>query len=263
MKKLLLLSIILTFVVSNTAYAIVSTVPTAATSNLSLKAAVPIVASGAGVAAVGVNNKSWFGTLVGGLIAGGGIAIGIIDPPSNATFYSGEFAVHYPDELLTPMISGWLGSWGEDPTLVPPPVNVSDWGNPGSETVFTMQNPNAALNANISNANGLQTVTFDWGSAGHPESSTDPFNFFATQFTVNADVKVEYLGDFMTAPDGANFYVTVADSGIQCIPSNEKIIQKCGEATTSYYSIVKVPEPSSLVLLFVGALALMGARRYR
>lgn len=255
MKIKLLSLMILSFVISNPADAVLTAPKTIGLSKVSLKPAVAIVGSGAAVATAGIINKSWWGTLVGGAIAAGGITVALIDPPGG-TFFSGTFAVHYPSDLMTPGISGWLGTWGEDPTLLPPPVSVDDWGTPGNETLFTLQNPNAGLSASVVNTvAGVQSVAFDWGSGGHSESSSDPLNIFAAKFIVNSDVQVAYLGDFISPPEGANFFVSTP-IGIECLPAGETIMQQCGELTTSYYSVT-VPEPSSLMLLLVGVGAMM------
>lgn len=257
MKKKLLSLLLLSFAISNPAHAILTTPNTIGLSKVSLKPAALIVGSGAGVASTAIVKGSFWGTLVGGAIAAGGITVALIDPPGG-TFYSGDFDVYYPSDLLTPDISGWLGTWGEDPTLLPPPASVDDWGTPGNETLFTLQNANPSLSASVANTvAGIQSVAFDWGTGGHTESSADPLNIFATKFIANRDLQVTYLGDFIAPPEGANFYVSTP-AGIECLPAGETMLQQCGELTTSYYS-VKVPEPSSLILLLIGAGAILGS----
>lgn len=261
MKMKLLSFLILSFAVCNSANAAVTVVKTAGLSTLSFKPATIIVGSGAGIATAGIINDSWWGTLVGGAIAAGGVSVAIIDPPGG-TFFSGAFDVHYPSDLMTADISGWLGTWGEDPTLPAPPVNIEDWGTSVNPTIFTLQNPNSALNANVgNNMPGVQTVTFDWGSGGHTESSSDPLNIFAAKFIANRDLQATYLGDFSSPPEGANFYLS-APAGITCLPPGETILQQCGDSVTSYFNI-RVPEPSSLMLLLIGAGAILGSCKRR
>jgi hypothetical protein len=256
--SVLLIALPVSLIYANAANAVAATGISAGTSNLSLKVAGGIVTVGGGVATAGITKESWLGTLGGILIAGGGVALGITDPPA-ATFYSGTFYFHYDSKLMKVLNFGWLGSWGENPSLLAPPVDPNLWdGVSGEGTTVALQNPNQSLSVNIidDDINGLQTVSFDWGTNGYSADSTEPFNFFATAFEFKRDVILKYLGDFAQPPSEANFYVSTP--GIQCtLPPDETIIQTCGEPITSYYIVSQVPEPTSILGLF--SLGILGA----
>jgi hypothetical protein len=222
---------------------------------LSFGAAGTIAGAGATIA---VKKEGWFATAVGGVVALGGVAVGLADPPSGI-FYSGTFTYHYDSNVMEILNSGWLGFWGEDPTLPTPPVNPDLWdGQNGEPTIITLQQPNSNLSASIVDdiPNGLRTISFDWGATGHPEDSPDPFNFFATTFEFKKTAKITYLGDFTAPPSTANFFIS--NDTFKCSiptlpPPNDTKIQECGEPVTSYFRVTPVPEPSStLSLLALG-----------
>ncbi len=247
-KTVFLFSMLAITAFPTVANAVVATPATGATSNLSHKVAITAITVGGGVATAGIVNKSWLGTVGGVLLGGGGVALSIVDPPAG-TFYSGSFTFYYDTDLMKPTYSGWLGDWGADPSLLAPPVDPNQWdGTNGNGTTVTLQQPNPNLSAAImdDSINGLQTISFDWGTNGYSTNSTEPFNFFATAFEFTSDVELKYLGDFAQPPSEANFYISTP--GFQCTLAPDEItIRTCGEPSTSYYSVRSVPEPSSIL----------------
>jgi hypothetical protein len=194
-----------------------------------------------------------------------GTVVSIVDPPAG-TFYNGSFTEFYDPSIVNVTSSGWLGSWGANPALPAPPADQSSW--PATGVPLNLQAPNAALSASVLNdaQAGLETVTFDWGPAGHEETSTGQFNFFATVFTLTTDATLTFLGEAPNGqpPPGANFYVL--NSGLSCSLPNETVISTCGEPTTQYYNISPVPGPiagAGLPGLIVASGALLGWWRRR
>lgn len=261
--KALVLSIVLpaSLMYANAANAVLSTIPTEGVALLSLKVAGGVVGSGAGVATAGIVAKNNVGIVGGLLLAAGGVALGFVDPPEG-TFFSGTFAFHYDSSLMHVVNSGWLGSWGVDPTLLPPPVNPNLWDGPtGQGITVALQQPNPNLSVSVVDnpQQALQTISFNWGTAGHSADSTDPFNVFATAFQATKDVHMSFLGDFTQPPSGANLFVST--SGVTCIPAGDTIIRTCGEPTTSFFRVEVVPEPSTWLMFATGLLGFLGYRR--
>ncbi len=205
---------------------------------------------------IAVTTKSWWGVAGGVALGLGGIALGMVDP-TPAKFYTGKFQIHYPSNLLQPGISGWLGDWGSNPALQPPPVDPKDWGTTESPTLVTIQSPNSSLSANVTDdLNGLQIVNFDWGPSGYTEQSPGPFHFFASSFiSKENNLRGRLLGDFDAPPSDANFYISASE--IICLPSDEVVKQNCGEPQTSYYRLERVPSP----LPILGVSATLGFSR--
>jgi hypothetical protein len=220
--------------------------------------------AGIGIAAGGsiaLESDNWWGRIGGSLLAAGALASGIVDPPGG-TIYSGEFEFHYPANLMVPVSQGWLGDWGQNPSLPAPPVNPNDWGTSANPTIFKLQAPNAGLSSSFSdNGMGVQTITFDWGPSGHAESEAGAFNFFASEFRMLTTVHATYLGNASSPLPGADFFVSVLGGGFPCKPTGGVSTVDCGETTTSYFAITQVPEPSSGMLLAMGAVALLGFLR--
>jgi hypothetical protein len=227
--------------------------------NILVPASGVVVATGAVVTNAGHKKAGVAIAIGGGLLA-------LADPPGG-TFYDGSWSLHYPTDLLAVNTSGWLGDWGAngDPA---PPVDLM----PGD--IFTVQPPNGGLTTNTVNdaAYGLLTTTFDWGSAGHTESSSESFNFFAALFVAKENINVTLLGTGPAlgdvsadevgrdagdpGPFGSNFYIT--SPGVFCVPSNDRIVRMCGEPVTQYYYVSVVPEPSAWFETILGV-ALLGA----
>lgn len=247
------------FSTSSPVFAIGATPLTAATSNASH------VGTAAGLSAAGVafaattQAKSWYGA-VGGFLGGliltaGSVGISLVDPPE-ATYLSGSFDLIYPSDLFTPIFSGWLGDWGVNPDLAPPPVNPLDWGD-GIQ--FFIQPPAAGLSSFIDTTTpGIVSVSFDWGTNGTQASTSDNFNFFATAFEVERDVRATYLGEHSTPPAGANNYI--ANTQILCIPPEEDEPSFCGSETTGYYRITPIPLPPTAFLI-LGPVLFFACRR--
>jgi hypothetical protein len=246
-----------TLMYGEAAFGAAATPATIGAASLSFGAAATIAGTGATIA---VKKEGWFATAVGGVVALGGVAVGLADPPSGI-FYSGTFTYHYDSNVMEILNSGWLGSWGADPTLLAPPVNPDLWDGPNGEpTIITLQQPNSNLSASIVDdiPNGLRTISFNWGSTGHPEDSPDPFNFFATTFEFKKTAKITYLGDFTAPPPTANFFLS--NDTFKCSiptlpPPDDTIIKECGRPVTSYFLVTAVPDPSSILgLLALGTL---------
>lgn len=245
--KVLLLSIALptSVMFASAANAALGAAPTAGVATASLKVVAPVVVAGAGVVATGSATKSTW-TIVGGFaIAAGGLGIGFIDP-APATFYDGVFTFHYPSTVMRVSDYGWLGSWGEDPSLLPPSPDTVLWP---IGTTIVLQDPNSELSASVLNdaASGLMTVSFDWGSSGHAADATEPFNLFAALFEFTTNAEITFLGDSLQAPPGANFFVS--STGFRCTlpPPEPPEIVSCGESVTQYYRVV--PEPGTIGLV--------------
>jgi hypothetical protein len=220
--------------------AVCSTV-TLGTSALSLTGA---VAGTAGGVYIVVKSNSWYGTFGGTYLALGSIFVGGVDPDP-ATFYDGQFTFHYDAKLMRLRESGWLGDWGINASLPPPPANRDDW-YPG--LTFALQDPAAGLSvvSSVDPINGLQSVSFDWGPGGHTVPGTEPFNFFASAFEAKVDLVVTYMGTAATPPAGANFFVSSA--GIRGTCPGEDTVKLQGHSETQYFKVSPVPEPSMMVI---------------
>lgn len=228
---------------------------------VSLVGAVPSTTAVAvsGLSAVGVGSavtvatpNSWWGGAFGYALTLGGIVVVAVDPPAG-TFYDGQFTLHYDSNHLQVKVSGWLGDWGADPALPPPPADPDDYF---TGLTFVIQDDTAAgLSAVIADdaVNGLQSVSFDWGLSGHAAGSSEPFNFFATAFEAKQDLMITYVGSGATPPADANLYVTT--SGLHCSLPGSDLIEMCGESTTSYFKTTPatpVPEPATYALMLAG-----------
>jgi hypothetical protein len=240
------------------AAAVTATTVTAGVAIASLSAAGAIVTSGAGV--ITFAPPKWYNSLAGLLIAAGGVTIGAIDPPSG-TFLNGQFTIQYPANLVQVTSSGWLGDWGVNASLQPPPSDPFAWSD---GMTIALQNPAAGLTAKIDNTvSGLQTVSFDWGPSGHPID--DPLNVFASAFEAKTDLNLTFLGTAAAPPAGANFFVSSAQ--FQCsLPTIPPTVSSCGETQTSYFSMVVVPGPIagaglSGLIAACGALLILARRR--
>jgi len=241
-----------------TSQAALATIPTAGVALASFGVATAGVVAGGAVAKKAVDKNSTGGLVVGAIFGIGGLALGFTDP-SAATFYDGSFSIHYDSSLMKVDDAGWLGTWGENPSLLPPPTDTSQWGSAG--VTVALQKPNAALAANVSNdaQAGLQTVSFDWGAAGHP-GPAEPFNMFGTLFEFTQNVEVTFLADATQPPAGANLFVST--DGFTCTLPGDDLKHVCGEAKTSYYKVTKLPEPGNFILLAIG-LGFLGFLRRR
>lgn len=222
------------------------------------------VGTGVGVGVAGgivkVTSTSWWGDLLGDVLVVGGIAVAVVDPPAG-TFYTGSWTIHYPGNLLQAGNVGWLGDWGNNTSDAAPPANPL--GFPvATQFVVHAANTNLMTTTVDDPLSGLLTTTFDWGRAGHAVDGTDPFNMFAALFVAKETVRLNYLGT--SAPDapppGANYYITTP--GLNCVTGSDPLISKCGEATTQYFSVTSVPEPSAILILGTGLTGLLLLGRY-
>ncbi|HEY1180620.1 MAG TPA: PEP-CTERM sorting domain-containing protein [Phytomonospora sp.] len=216
---------------------------------------VPVTALAGGAALTKSNTAA--------IIMGSGATAVTVADPLSAVFYTGSFDQYYEPTFVEILRSGWLGTWGADPSLPAPPADLSSL--PDGPTPFYLQEPNAALTASIVNdaAAGVQHVAFDWGPNGHPETATGPFNFYASVFRAKRPLMIRRVGEApnATPPAGANLYVAATGAGVRCIPAGDNVIRTCGEPTTSYYEISAVPEPATGWLLAAGLLATCAACR--
>ena len=243
------------------AFAVGATPLTAATSNASHVGTVAAVGAAGGSFVAAANADHWYGAVAGFLggviLTAGGVAISLVDPPGG-TFFDGHFQLIYPDGLLTPIFSGWMGDWGLNPNLPPPPVNPLEWGT-GIE--FFIQPPAPGLDVNIDQSQpGVISVAFGW-PVGSPSSTSENFNFFATIFQINQDARAIYLGQHSEPPPGANNYV--ANTLIRCAPPGQNLVSPCGNVSTGFYQITAIPLPPTAILLLTAIIFLAGVRRLR
>jgi hypothetical protein len=190
------------------AAAVTSTTVTAGVALASLGTATAVVGTGG---AVLVDSTTWYNSLFGVLIAAGGIAIGAVDPPAG-TFFNGRFTLQYPSDLIQVTNSGWLGDWGVNASLQPPPADPLTWP---SGLPIVLQNPAAGLTASIDNSvSGSQTISFDWGPSGHPVDG--PLNVFASVFEAKTDIILTFLGTAAAPPAGATFLCRVRNFNVLC-----------------------------------------------
>jgi len=196
----------------------------------------------------------------GKYVAAGAIAAVVLLDPIDATFYNGSFETFFPADLLTPAVSGWLGDWGLDPSKAAPPVGPSILG------AFDIQAPNAALSASVTNdlVHGNQIVTFDWGPAGHAESGSGEFNFYAVAFQARQNILITDLGAGAAPLPGANLYG--ASLGISCSAAGSSVLSsECGSPASSNhsFSVTSVPEPATWLSVLAGLAMLGGVSRRR
>jgi hypothetical protein len=198
--------------------------------------ATTVVTGGGAVAATGAVvttfSDSWWGKIGGALVFAGGAAIVILDPPSG-TYFNGSWTIHYPSNLLSPGVYGWLGDWSNLPGAVAPPVDTV-----GTQTnlPLTFGPPSAGLatSTSIDTLLGFETTSFDWGTAGHAIPGSDPLNVFAAEFAPTETVTMQYLGSAAAGdppPAGSNLFVTTP--ALVCRPPGANQPVTCGD-----------PEPS-------------------
>lgn len=217
----------------------------------------PVGAVGVGAGTAGyVLSDSWFGGALSYLVTVGSGTVIVLDP-TEATYYSGQFTIHYDSSLLQPSVSGWLGDWGIDGSAPNLPADRAAWA---TGLQFTIQPPAGSLSTNttIDPVLGALNVSFDWGSSGHT-AETGHFNFYASVMEAKRDLYINYLGSSATPLDGANLYVT--SSGINCSLPGEDLVQRCGEPKTDWYRVREVPEPPILSLLGVASVLLTATCR--
>lgn len=240
------------------ALATVSAPVTVGGSLFSYGGSVALVGAGGTATGYGISKPSGWSFAGGVLALAGGFVIGFADP-SPATFYAGSTTFHYDPNLLSVHEVGWLGDWGEDPSLTAPPVDSSLWDG---VTVF-LQSPATGLSVDINNdpVDGILDVDFDWGASGKAATSVEPFNMLGISFNVLEDSLITYVGDFSSPPPESNLYLSSAN-GISCtFPEEPGMVLTCGESTTSYFRISAVPEPSTAFLMLISAGALVVAKR--
>jgi hypothetical protein len=185
----------------------------------------------------------------------------VVDPTPAGYISSGTFQIDYPNELLDYDSSGtgWLGSWGQDPTL----ATIS--ADPDAEllgTSFFVQQPNPALLGTVLPSQGMLRVRYDWGIPGL-EVTGEPFNLFVASFTARRDLFITSAGDFGNNATNAAGNLGVVNTGNICyssaFPASLDTIDCGGEFTTDKY-LVDVPGP----LPILGATAAFGySRRLR
>jgi len=179
----------------------------------------------------------------------------LIDPDP-ASFYDGRFSVFY-DPLRFELIDvGWLGGWGEDPSLPSPPID------PNHLTGFnlTLQDANASLAATktADEINGTIDIAFDWGSSPFVAAADAPFNFLAVTLRARQDLVIE--NTLVRPPTaGSGLMGTTVDS-FRCAVGTEQI-RECRSETSDTYTVSEVPLPGAAFLLGASLLGLAAAGR--
>lgn len=196
----------------------------------------------------------------GKYVVAGAIVLLVVDPVE-ATYYNGAFAINFAPDMLNPIYSGWLGSWGDTPANPAPPVNPSGTFPVG--TTFNIHGPNPALTASVVNdvVNGIQTVTFDWGPSGHAQSDVGHFNFYAAAFQAKQDLIIKNLGAGAAPLAGANLYTS--NLGVSCSAAGSSVLSQCGSETSHSFTTTAVPEVETWQLALVGVGVLGGVTRRR
>ena len=215
-------------------------------------------------AGVGIGGKialTGAGLKVGTAIVAGSLVLSLADPDP-ATFFTGGFQHMYDPNLFTVVDSGWLGDWGEDPSLEAPPVDDSTW--PGLEVA--LQDPNPDLSATVNDSFGSIDVSFDWGVDGYFLSGEEPINIFGVLYRAQSSLVVDEL---VTVPVGETVLATagqslsVVGSSLTCRPPEETEILDCSGDQTTVYFFRSVPEPgiSTLFISLLGVLAFWHQRK--
>lgn len=244
------------FLTPSPAGAIVNLPATAGVAGVSLKVAGGVAGAGAtGIGVAAAAGSTW-GVIGATLIGLGGVAIGVLDPPSG-TFYDGSFNIRYDGSQFDFIGAGWMGDWGADASLPAFPLDPATWD------FVVLQPPASGLTTSLTNdpAAGVLNITFDWGASGHAVPGPEPFNLFGYLLQAKRPLSAISLGNAASPPPDANFYV--ASAALRCSLPNDDLVRPCGEATTEYYRVTTVPEPGAWALMLFGFAALGIAMRRR
>jgi hypothetical protein len=224
-----------------------------------------------GTGAVGVG-----GALAGGFGGGwysffGGVAsVGLIalDPPQG-NFYDGKFVIVYPDGLVSPVAVGWFGNFSANPGAPIPPITTTGYLNtPTGATYNLAQAPNPAINASVVNntsnpTQGVLTITFHAPNGVVEDTGTD-FNLVGIQFQNISGQTLLWQVDTSGSP---NLFQNGALQTLTCTPDPTfQVPVACGDTTGVFsydITVVPLPEPSTLPLLFTGILGLVGLKHRR
>jgi len=175
-----------------------------------------------------------------------------IDPPPE-TILSGRVSLFYDPDLFTIVDYGWVGEFGEDPSIASPPVTSSGiipTLNPNGQP-WALQSPNDVLqnaNVDINDVLGQIVIDFDWGESGFQPQVDQHFNFFGIVVSVP-----DTLATFKFVPRGTgDFGLLGSPQDVEAVGTNASTFLECsggfcGEEPLGDLEAAYVPEPLTIL----------------
>lgn len=156
-----------------------------------------------------------------------------------------------------------FGNFASDPSNPTPPVTSTGYANAPAGTYDWYQAANPAINATVTNDTsnpliGVLTITFNDPIGVAAQTGVD-FNMFNMQLQ---NISGQTLLWKINTTGGGNLFQNAAAQSLMCIPDPLFYVDpvRCGDdgSTSFHYDVSRIPEPSSLPLLFTGLLGLAG-----